>query len=74
MKKAAVIVIVLLVVPTAGAAVDVPRLEAFLRDPSALRPGTTMPHVLAGLEPSELDTAARELAGFLWAEANATNT
>lgn len=48
-----------------GARVAPGWVEAFLLDPHAERPGTTMPDQLASLPEAERGTAARELAHFL---------
>ncbi len=48
-----------------GARVAPGWVEAFLLDPNAERPGTTMPDQLAQLPEEERATAARELAHFL---------
>ena len=41
-------------------------LRAFILDPSSVDPSTTMPHVLARLDPVERTKAASELTHFIW--------
>jgi cytochrome c553 len=40
-------------------------LRKFLRDPQAVKPGTVMPHLLAGLPEADRDQRAEELVHFL---------
>jgi cbb3-type cytochrome oxidase cytochrome c subunit len=48
-----------------GARVKRAYLRKFLRDPQAVKPGTTMPHVLAGLPEQERGQRVEELVHFL---------
>ncbi len=53
------------VLDTVGSRIRPDHLLAFIADPHAAKPGTTMPNVLAGRSPAERQQAARALASFL---------
>jgi len=49
-------------------------LQAFLKDPQATKPGTTMPNLLASLPEQERDAGLDALVHFLASTGNITNT
>jgi fibro-slime domain-containing protein len=53
-----------------GARVSPEWIAKFLSDPQAIKAGSTMPHLLAGLKPEERDAAVERLTHFLASQAS----
>lgn len=53
-----------------GSRIQPAHVEAFIRDPHPVQPGTTMPDALSGLPPEERRDAARAITHFLLARGN----